>query len=214
MKIYPLKVIHKNNVGAASARNLGLEHANGEWVVFIDSDDLCKRHMINRLLEICKSNNCSIAYCDVTVNYSDFFEEQEQSDIVVYGREEAIKLLLEERILSYLPSKIYKRSLFKNLGLPEGITFEDLYIMPEIFLNANQIADYYFQDRIGNVSSYLPVKHSFDLSLAQRYRYIISKELRELSQETRQLLLSRAVRALVHIDVVFSIGNGKRIERR
>lgn len=202
-EIYPLKVIHKNNGGAASARNLGLEHANGEWIVFIDSDDLCKRHMIERLLEICKSNNCSIACCDVAVNYSEFLEEKEQSDVVVYGRKEAIKLLLEERILSYLHSKIYKRSLFKNLRLPEGITFEDLYIMPEIFLNTNQIAVtteklyYYFQERVGNVSSYHSVKHSFDLSLAQRHRYIISKKLRELTQETRQLLLSRAVRASI-----------------
>lgn len=202
-QIYPLRVIHKDNGGAASARNLGLEYANGEWIVFIDSDDLCKGYMIERLLEICKNNNCSIACCDVTVNYSEFFEEkQEQSDIMVYDGKEAIKLLLEERILSYLHSKIYKKSLFsKNLRLPEGITFEDLYIMPEIFLNADQIAItteklyYYFQDRVGNVSSHHSVKHSFDLSLAQRHRYTISKELHEIPQETRQLLLFRAVRA-------------------
>ena len=34
-----IRVFHKENGGASSARNLGLDHARGEWVTFIDSDD-------------------------------------------------------------------------------------------------------------------------------------------------------------------------------
>jgi raffinose-raffinose alpha-galactotransferase len=34
-----IHVIHKKNGGLSSARNSGLEHASGEWVTFIDSDD-------------------------------------------------------------------------------------------------------------------------------------------------------------------------------
>ena len=41
-----IKVFHKNNGGVSSARNLGLENANGEWVVFIDGDDnITKDHL-------------------------------------------------------------------------------------------------------------------------------------------------------------------------
>ena len=34
-----IRVIHKNNEGVSSARNLGLSYANGEWIYFVDSDD-------------------------------------------------------------------------------------------------------------------------------------------------------------------------------
>ncbi len=34
-----IKVFHKPNGGVSSARNLGLEHAKGEWITFIDADD-------------------------------------------------------------------------------------------------------------------------------------------------------------------------------
>ena len=34
-----VKVFHKENGGVSSARNLGLDHAHGEWITFVDSDD-------------------------------------------------------------------------------------------------------------------------------------------------------------------------------
>ena len=34
-----IRVFHKENGGVSSARNLGLDHASGEWIYFVDSDD-------------------------------------------------------------------------------------------------------------------------------------------------------------------------------
>ena len=34
-----VKVFHKENGGVSSARNVGLDHAQGEWITFVDSDD-------------------------------------------------------------------------------------------------------------------------------------------------------------------------------
>ena len=35
-----VKVFHKANGGVSSARNMGLDNARGEWITFVDSDDL------------------------------------------------------------------------------------------------------------------------------------------------------------------------------
>lgn len=45
-----IKVIHKENGGAASARNLGIEMANGEYIMFLDSDDWLEKQAIEILV--------------------------------------------------------------------------------------------------------------------------------------------------------------------
>ena len=54
---YPwVKVIHKSNGGCASARNVGLDHAHGEYISFIDADDMVSRDFIQKVLEKTKQS--------------------------------------------------------------------------------------------------------------------------------------------------------------
>ena len=45
-----IRVFHKENGGVSSARNLGLDHARGEWIAFVDSDDWLSPEYLNRLI--------------------------------------------------------------------------------------------------------------------------------------------------------------------
>lgn len=47
-----IKYIKKTNGGVSSARNLGLEYAKGEYVIFVDSDDIVDSRMVEKQLEI------------------------------------------------------------------------------------------------------------------------------------------------------------------
>ena len=44
-----IRVFHKKNGGQSSARNMGLDHMNGEYVAFVDSDDWIEDEMYNHL---------------------------------------------------------------------------------------------------------------------------------------------------------------------
>lgn len=46
-----IRVFHKENGGVSSARNLGLENARGEWIIFVDSDDFLPNDAFKNLLE-------------------------------------------------------------------------------------------------------------------------------------------------------------------
>lgn len=56
LKTPTLKVIHKTNGGVSSARNRGLEEARGEWILFLDGDDLIDSDLLTRLVEIADKN--------------------------------------------------------------------------------------------------------------------------------------------------------------
>lgn len=52
-----VKVFHKINGGVGSARNLGLKHANGEYIFFIDSDDFILENSLSFFLELDSAQN-------------------------------------------------------------------------------------------------------------------------------------------------------------
>lgn len=51
-----LRVIHRKNGGVSKARNTGLEHMTGEFVTFLDADDVFMNHAIDKLLEVLRKN--------------------------------------------------------------------------------------------------------------------------------------------------------------
>lgn len=66
-----IKVIHKPNGGCASARNIGLKEANGEFVAFVDSDDWVDTIMFERLYEMAILHSAEVSQC----GYKEIFED-------------------------------------------------------------------------------------------------------------------------------------------
>jgi glycosyltransferase involved in cell wall biosynthesis len=58
-----VKPIHKQNGGAASARNVGIDAATGQFICFVDSDDLVESSFISHLLETLLKYNADISVC-------------------------------------------------------------------------------------------------------------------------------------------------------
>ncbi|MGX8703570.1 MAG: glycosyltransferase family 2 protein [bacterium] len=59
-----IKVIHKENGGVSSARNRGLEKAGGEYVFFLDGDDVAEEDAVETLMNCMGTQNCDLAACE------------------------------------------------------------------------------------------------------------------------------------------------------
>ncbi|WP_431770785.1 glycosyltransferase family 2 protein [Streptococcus gallolyticus] len=140
-------ILNKENGGLSDARNVGIEAAHGEYLIFIDSDDFVSESLVHHLVSCLEDTNSDIAICDPVHYYS---EQSEQCDsqtifldatsIVTFSSREAISELLYQK--SFLVSawgKIYKKDLFADIRFPKGKLFEDSAIMYLLFEKCHRI---------------------------------------------------------------------------
>ena len=66
-----VKVIHKENGGSSSARNLGIEAATGDYIGFCDSDDYTESDMYENLLAIMKEHEDAVIAQAMSSDYTD-----------------------------------------------------------------------------------------------------------------------------------------------
>lgn len=64
-----VKVVHKKNGGLASARNAGINIANGDWIYFMDSDDWIELNTIEKTINFAAKNNCDMCLFDFDTCY-------------------------------------------------------------------------------------------------------------------------------------------------
>ena len=138
-----IKVIHKENGGAATARNRGIAAAVGEFTVFIDSDDWIEPTMFEILLSAMQEENPDIVECRL-----DWFDDGEEpcrydgSPIARrrFDTEAALEELIRERCLHQTPvNKLYRTDLVKGIPFQEGCICEDEYWTYQVFGQAKSI---------------------------------------------------------------------------
>lgn len=137
-----IKVIHKTNGGLSSARNVGLCNMTGIYIMFVDSDDVISCDIVSSLYNTCIEHNAEISICDVVHVFDKFTPEfQDGTQTLELTAEDAICEMWYQT--SFLPSawaKLYKREVFQSIKFTEGLLFEDIDIMHEVFGNARKIA--------------------------------------------------------------------------
>ena len=138
-----IHVIHTENQGAASARNIGLDHASGKYITFLDGDDYLAENMIARLYEEIQYSEYDMVVCD----FLNLLPDEKENFIVhlqektVSGRE-VLEHLKNERnhgLWTIVWNKIYKSEVLENLRFPDGKYFEDEFFSNQLYLNSGQI---------------------------------------------------------------------------
>lgn len=152
-------VIHKKNGGLSSARNAGLDLAlsddGSEWITFIDSDDWVHYSYLETLLKLVLSQNTKIAMCEMMKTEVFVSDEQTECSFRVITPTEALYKTGHFEIEAYSCGKLYHKSIFQKVRFPEGMVFEDFYLIPEIVLKETGVAKcdaqlYYYYQRQGS----------------------------------------------------------------
>lgn len=114
-----VKVIHQENAGVSAARNAGLKAAQGEWVTFVDSDDLVLDCFLESLVNAAaKDDRIDLAYCGYAIIDSGASIKSYKSGAYV-GQEPMHELLSKTNLLFRCSpwAKLFRRSIITDNGL-------------------------------------------------------------------------------------------------
>lgn len=135
-----IEVIHKENGGLSDARNAALDKARGDYVTFIDSDDLIKKDMISDMYDIAVKENCDIVKTGMIMTENEN-DEGVNGDYIVVGKREALgRIYTDPPSIVTICGKLFKISLFDGLRFPVGMLNEDEYLTPRLFYRCERIA--------------------------------------------------------------------------
>ena len=139
-----IKAYHKSNEGVSIARNYGIENCNGEYIVFVDSDDYLISECIETLVKLVRNEEESVLGC------VDYYENQngklstyscEDGKIDSLGYDEGlIKIFDPLSYRGYLWNKIFRLSEIRKYEirfLPGVKIWEDTLFLMEYIINSS-----------------------------------------------------------------------------
>ena len=125
----------KQNSGLSDTRNVGIDYANGEYIMFVDSDDLLSNEIVERLYELCIKYECEVAIGDIV----HFFDGEKPiykacTEKYKMKQDEAIcNFLYQKKISTSACGKLYNSKIVKNNKFLSGILYEDNLFLSELF---------------------------------------------------------------------------------
>ncbi len=136
-----IQVIHKSNGGLSDARNVGIKEAKGEYVVFVDGDDVVSDHYIDYLFGLMNKGQADIAICDPVHCYGyDDIQFSDETCKTVFNADEAIvEMLYQKSFLFTAWGKIFPKIFFDDIEFPVGMLYEDVAVMHRLFDKSNKI---------------------------------------------------------------------------
>lgn len=132
-----VKVIHQSNKGLSVARNTGIENATGDYLFFVDSDDILPIQAVQVLYDAIIKFQADIALGSY-IQFSDKIPMDKSISILRQdNRNKTEKLYIEhEQMKAFFGDpdypemawgKLYRREVFENIRYPVGKLYEDEY---------------------------------------------------------------------------------------
>ncbi len=156
-----VKIIEESNSGVSAARNAALDKASGEYIAFLDSDDLMHPQMLEKMFQALNETDSDISYCDIC-------RFKDGDDVSFSAVETPTMNVLPRHFESFvwnkknnprvsLWNKLYRSELFNDIRLPAEITVaEDFVVMHALLFKARKVTHVsaglmYYRQRSGSL---------------------------------------------------------------
>ena len=179
-----IKVIHQKNGGLSNARNTALKIAKGEYIAFVDSDDVVSSTMLEKLLHTLQQENADIAECNY-VMFTDkipIHKTVANAEVSGYTTEDALSRFLEESTFKCVVwNKLYNRKIFDTVRFEEGKLHEDVFFTYQAFGLSKRIAKieeshYYYRQRSGSIMQQKFSLRNLDALEGRRRQYFYIRD--------------------------------------
>lgn len=181
-------VLNKNNGKSGMARNIGYTYASGDYISYVDSDDIIDKYMYEKMLSVMLAADYDMVECD----YDTFSEEKScnlrgSGEIIDWNLSDINKrkhFIIDEGMKTAVWGRLYKREYIENAQLffPENVNYEDLFFSALSMLLLNRVAFiketlyFYYTNPEGiinkpnkeKVSKLLPIIHMVLLEMTNR----------------------------------------------
>lgn len=146
------RVIKQENKGVSAARNLGINNAKGDYILFMDADDFISKSAISEIYEHLEKNNSDIAFFN-------YYIKNKNEEILVSNSGEIVKdkiivNIMKGGVRGFVWNKVFRKSFIQknNLFFSENLKYceDEEFLLDSIWLSnkisyLNSYLYYYIQ---------------------------------------------------------------------
>lgn len=171
-----IRVIHQENKGLSTARNIGLSMMTGDAVAFFDSDDALAPSYVEDMMKAMLETQTDMVVCGFNVNRTERRlvprgRVEPPINPGLYDRVSILRALVDHKVNVQVWNKLYRRELFESIRFPDGHIYEDIATAHKFFnaCKAIYVLDkplYLYRKHEGSITS-CPNKEALAWSYSQ-----------------------------------------------
>ena len=228
-KAYPESVMLialEENVRQGAARNIALQYATGEYILFLDADDTLHPRAIEKLLKKAREDDSDVVQFLSTdtheIGYVNMDTKSGKKDIFVKIDDDRTRkmVIMSDAVILGCWTKLYKRTVITDNGLrfAEGVLMEEplltftLYFYVKKFSILNEYLYNYYQNPEGTCRKlFFDTAHQYD-NVKVQYELLCELEERGLLERFHDEIEARICDCYYYQSIANLISTGRSVD--